>query len=534
MTDTPNQAEAPSATTTDDKIVYLQTYRPRLADEKAVARRMPIGEAPTANPRDTPARRIGVIEDTRLQHAVEVIEQRIQEQKTVPAADRLTLPLNMRNLLVELQNGKRLAIRDVAREKSGRTEYSAIEKCMLPFDVKDEADFLARAKQRALNKKVGAYLRIAEIAAKLAGMDRKEALVRLFEGTSYMPDSAELETEERRALRSLAGMLQRIPDYLEREGSLRSYFERLDAHQVLPWRNDQGGFDILSVDDYSWWDHHGLPQIRVARRWVEQRDVEVLVTSITPGDRHEPVDWDELWSTGDHPTFQKGRAKANLAEVLSVGVILASGHSRPMGAARPVAIIEREIELSFRKSDFKDLVFQRHDAFTPGWRTTNLQTPAGPRVAAWRVPDLRYEPSDDEDNGLDPDDRPPFVEIHTLDVGFLSKHWSGHWYVAEERVSRNAPFAPGSAFSKVFWSMGESCFGAECTLPAILDRAIRADHRFHDGLISMIVEDYRRRTKAVEDWLRDLGKKTEAQYAAIDARYSGREMPDAENAKGGG
>lgn len=508
-----------------------------------------------STPDQSPVRQIGVAEDTRLGNIAEVIRARVGTLTKVPEADLCTLPLNTRDFLYGLQEAKRVPVTAVASafaRVANRTDdgVGVLADHMLPLDVTSVADFLALPKKRRLAKKVKHYVTIAEIVAELAEMDVRHALARIFEGTSYAPRENELESDERRALRSLATSLQRIPTYLDTVQPLRTYFDRQERHEVLPFATGDD-VSIDTVDAFWWWHHYGFPQIRLARRWTEQRRVNVVVSAIPPSERYSgtygSINWDDAWHYEAGPVMARMQADANNSDVLSIGVA---------NTRRTVAIIQPEILLSLEDRDYSDLHINPEDAFTAGWHSFQVSTPHGPRLAAWCDPNLEEDAGDEFD---DSEDRPPIVTVHALDMDFLETHWEGMWSIIPLKLPLIAPTAPPGVSTKeprrpLFqhlarfrWEAGESRFGNNATLPAIIERALRndvshlnrlatykrpnsklavrkTDQKEGYGLISELLRDYRRRVTVLNAWLQKLTQKVEADMDTIDALFS-RRMP---------
>lgn len=454
--------------------------------------------------RPEPAREPSVVtaslaEMTRRKEIARLLEPRFASKKSMEFSERVVMARNVRDYVYGLEAAGRLRARQVADRAFGREEVRAIQQYVLPQGVDTEADYLASHPDRPLARKPGKYREVMLAAADIVGDDRDAALLALAKGTRFWPGAEHAADDERRAANEIVELLGHIPGHLDRTYPLGAYFDLIERQQILPMERD-GGIVCDGVEEFGWWEHEGMPSVRLATRWLEPHTVPVVVavSEIPATDDGRRVDFDAVYGAG-----RSFEAWVSRRQIFSLGI------GRIAGVVGPVAIFTHEIVLpdgqGYRVAE------RRHvDRFGPGWNGCTVDLGDGPLLAAWQLKEALDNPPDADEQEYD---EPPDVRVNRITADWLLERTETGWHIPQIT-------GVGVQMWRVRAQIGRGRIGAADTLPSIIERYLMAESD-RGGPVTEITARYTSFAQALREWRALLDEKVQRRLGQVAARLAG-------------
>jgi hypothetical protein len=417
-------------------------------------------------------------ETTRRKEIARIVEVQLSVKTAMNFTDRFALARNVRDYVYGLQAAGRLSVRQVGARAFNREEVRALQQYVLPNGVETQSEYKARHSRRALAGKPFRYLAIMLAAAEIAGDDRNVALLQLAQGTRFWPGTEHAADGERRAANEIVELLCRIPAYLDAISPLDRYFDLVERQRILPLARESGiVFD--SVEEYSWWEHEAIPAVRLARRWLRQNSVPVMVavSQIPATGERVRVDFDALYRAGQSFESWVGRR-----QIFSLGI------GRISGDVGPVAIFSHEVVLPDGHG-YRVTKRWPVDRLSPGWNLCTVDRGEGPVVAAWQVKEALDEPLDPNEQDYD---EPPDIRIEPITADWLLERNEEGWLIAKT-TSLNA------GMWRVLTEMERGRIGSADALPSIVERCMKAQTS-EIGPVTEIASRYKALIQSLKEW----------------------------------
>lgn len=191
-----------------------------------------------------------------------VVEQRAQAALTKIEIDdrlhrrseRLTIAQNLWQIIAEAE-GQGTLKRRIADE-AGLSDSNGKSGRLYEYAVDPALDDVTKQKRAArLVKRASNYLRIAQTAAKLAGLNLSDTVIRLVSGTRFEPEIGDLENDSvPEHFDMLARIIQSQAKRIAENALLGWYFETIDEQGLTPNGDD------WQADEQAWlWTHAAVP-----------------------------------------------------------------------------------------------------------------------------------------------------------------------------------------------------------------------------------------------------------------------------------
>lgn len=463
---------------------------------------IPFPGAPEEGKAKTPS----AVERASLQEAADkralddVLRVRFEGKQLLTWPDRFRLARNLHDWLASLEGNGKLDQNELAGEIFGEPRRQKL----FPYTVPprfDSADALLESNpKRELVGKPARYHRILLAAARLAGVEEREARISLARGTALYPGAGDVADEKRHAAHQVVEVLERIVPMLDAVFPMARYFDLSEDNEILPVERE-GVLTFATVDEFRWWDHEAIPAVRLAARWIERREIELAISSIPAGSAVSSFHFERLASAGEI-----GSAFLNRRRDMSLGI------ARLGGSLRPVAVFTHELAVSPPSGAI--VVRQPYgDALSPGWHRMVVDVGDGPRWAGLRLRELDPTPAQpDEEEWRYEGDAPPDVRVVPITADWLLGQTQGQWRVAMSTGSK-------VSFWRARTQYGVSRFGARDTLPAIVELALQGE-----GAMGGLAQDIRARyvelSGLMDDWVAREHSKVEARLAKAATRIS--------------
>jgi hypothetical protein len=405
--------------------------------------------APTAIERAT------LREDAEKSELAATLATHLDSNRALVFAEAFTLARNFRDLVYGLKEQGRLDPKDVARQARGPAtarEVRALADYVVPHGVDTAADYLERHPNRPLAKKPRGFLRHARAAALLAGLDPRDAIIRLAKGTSFWPTEQAVVDGDRAAAVEVATLLADVARDLGERFCLTRYFD-LVATYDLRVIDAKSGVAFEPDDKLGVWRHLAIPAIPVAVDWKSESKPAVLVVPGPDDDNPDFEVYDRLLAADQFHPVTIRRYKH-----------FAIGVARFGPEFQAVGVVTHSLMLPFRSAYGKVARQSRADSWGTGWERVELLRPHGRITAAWTLEESLRDPAARALEGAQ-DERVPDVEIVRITPEFLLAQHRGRWAIDQPSRGDGWRFAIDSLAPT-------SRLGGDDALAALIERSL--------------------------------------------------------------
>jgi hypothetical protein len=422
-------------------------------------------------------------EDAEKSEFAATLEQRLDSNRALPFGTQFALAKNLRDFVYSLKAQGRLDPKDVARQARGPAtaqEVRALADYVVPQGVDVAADYLARHAKRSLAKKACGFLRHALAAAELAGVDRRDAIIRLAEGTSFWPAAPTVVDGDRAAASEVATLLAEVARDLAARYALSAYFDLVETYDLRAIDTTSG--IIFAPDDKIGVRRHlAIPAVPVALDWHNESKPAVLVVADAGEDPDSEYFDRQLAEDRFHPVTIR-RFKH-----------FALGVARFGGEFQAVGVVTYSLMLASRTAYGKVGRQTRSDSWGRGWERIELLRPHGRIAAAWILEEALKDPAMRAVEGVD-DEPVPDVEIVRLTPDLLLTQRSGRWNIDRPRRGDGWRFAIDSL-------VPTSRLGGDQALAALIERALLTEE-FGPGPVAELADRCAALAAAAATWKR--------------------------------
>ena len=377
---------------------------------------------------------------------------------------RFLLAKNLRDFVYRLQGEGRMRVRNLAAEVRGPhapREVRAINEYIAPIGVETEEECRAKHPRRRIAGKPPAFKRLALAAARLAGVEEREAILELVRGSPFWPDAPAVTEDRRQAANQVASVLALLRRPLDAIYPLEKYFDEVEEQRIVPHEDPNGPALIGFLREAYAEDHLRIPCVPVARG-ARERCLTMYVEA-------KEGDVDEVFRAA----LDAGQSKVFACDRISyfsVGVARIGRDIRPVGT---ITFGEWTPQLKCDSIEFPDYN-------EPGrFRRDGVDY-------FWEWAEFEY-------------DLPEAAVVRPLTADFLTEAVDGDWQIGsflEDKLTQ------GPDKWRAVADRGHSRLGGASNLASIIERAVTAQGE--DGtLITELEASYRNKVEALAAWRRD-------------------------------
>ena len=377
---------------------------------------------------------------------------------------RFLLAKNLRDFVYRLQREGRMRVRDLAAEVRGPhtpREVRAVNEYFAPIGVETEEECRAKHPKRRIAGKAKAFKRLALAAARLAGVEERDAILELVRGSPFWPDAPAVTEDRRQAANQVASVLALLRRPLDAIYPLEKYFDDVEEHRIVPHEDPNGpaliGFGCEAYGE----DHLRIPCVPVA--WGARKRCVTMYVEAKEGDV------DDVFRAALDAGECKGFACDRIS-YFSVGVARLGRDIRPVGI---ITFGEWTPQLECESIEFPD-----YDE--PGrFRRDGVDY-------FWVFAEFEY-------------DLPEAAVVRPLTADFLMEAVDGDWQIGSSWKDK---LTQGPDEWRAVADRGHSRLGGPSNLASIIERAVTAQGE--DGtLVKELEASYRDKVEALAAWRRD-------------------------------